>query len=132
MISEDGSAIPLVLVVLVGGLIAMLLALEVGRLGIVHRRVAFAAEAAAETGASVLAEERARDGVIELDPALAVAAARTYVELSLSGLDSVTFSATAVEICATASETYAPRLLGFVGATPTVITQTSCAVPAAG
>lgn len=129
---EHGSALPLVLIVAVGGLTAVLLALEVGRLGIVHRRVAVAAELAAETGATRLAEDRVRQGVIELDLPTAAEAARAYLALSASDLDSVSITAVPTEICVTVSDTYSPTLLGFIGASATIISRTSCAVPATG
>lgn len=132
MSNDRGSVFPILAIVLVGGVLATLIAVELGRLASERRAISFAADMAAEAGAAMLDEDSVRDGLLALDPQGAHDRAMTQIREVAPAGSSVSAAASATEICVTISTSYNPRLLSMVGARAVDLAATSCAAPAAG
>lgn len=131
--AERGSALPSVLLLMVGSLLAIGLAVEVGRWATVTRAVAFAADVGAEAGAAMLDEEAVRAGELALAPTQASDTAITAaLEARPAASRRAAADAATVRVCVTVSQTFEPRLLRFAGVGPAEIEATSCAVPGRG
>ena len=128
--SERGSIMPALAVVMIGGVLVAALAVEVGRWGAAHREAAFAADVAAESGATMLDETSVRAGVLALDPVLAREAALEAAAGPPARAVDVTVDADLV--CVTVTDVFRPRLLGPVGIGDSAVTATGCARPRAG
>lgn len=108
------------------------LVVELALLGSAYRSAAAAADAAAEAGAAMLAEDRAYAGELAVD----VVRARdesTVVGTALArGGAVVDVDATALEVCVTVRDRYLPATLGFLGASGIDVVVSTCAEPRAG
>jgi hypothetical protein len=132
MKGERGSVFPILAIVLVGGVLATLIAVELGRLASERRTIAFVADMAAEAGASMVDEAAMRAGELALDPAGAHDRAFAYAgEVGPPGA-LVTVVSGPAEVCVEISMPYEPRLLALVGASSVELIASACASPATG
>ena len=67
--SDRGTVLPVLALVMVGGALAVALSVELGRCGAAWREASFAADAGAEAGAAQLDPGAVYSGRIRLDPA---------------------------------------------------------------
>jgi len=131
-VSERGTVLPVLALLMVGGALAVALAVEVGRATAAWREASFAADAAAEAGAAVLDPAQAYEGRIRLDPRLAEAEA---VAAALAARPRpgrrAAAAATAARICVTVRQPFPPGLLAPFLWTRQIVT-TGCASPRRG
>ena len=127
---ERGSILPMFAALTFTSFVMIALVVELALLAANYRVVAGAADAAAESGASMLsvsgayASELALDGVAARSEAIRVA-----TQLS-SGTTSVWVSGT--ELCVTVSDIYRPTTLLNLGMSAIDVTVRSCAEPRRG
>ena len=130
MRSETGSVFPILAVVLVGGILAALIAVELGRLVSERRAISFAADMAAEAGAAMLDEAAVRGGQLSLNPSAARERAVSYaISTAPSGSD-IFITSNETEVCVEIASAFEPRLLAMVGARPVELRAAACASPA--
>jgi len=131
-LSDRGTVLPILALLLVGGALAVTLTVEVGRIGAAWREASFAADAGAEAGAAVIDRDAAYRGELLLDPAPAEESA-IAAALAARSRDGRTASADAdtTRICVTVSQPFPSGLLGSV-AGGRLITASACASPGQG
>ena len=130
--SDKGTVLPILALLLVGGALAVALTVEVGRIGAAWREASFAADAGAEAGAAAIDPAGAYRGALLLDPALAeqeavaaALAARSRAERTASA------DADTTRVCVTVSQPFPFGLLGSV-ADGRLIIASACASPGQG
>ena len=130
--SDKGTVLPILALLLVGGALAVALAVEVGRIGAAWREASFAADAGAEAGAAVIDRDAAYRGELLVDPAPAEEGA-IAAALAARSRDGRTASADAdpARVCVTVRQPFPPGLLGSV-AGGRLITASACASPGQG
>jgi len=131
-VSDRGTVLPVLALLMVGGALAVALSVELGRAGAAWREAAFAADAGAEAGAARLDPGAVYTGRIRLDPA---AAERAAEETALDYRPRVgrraTASATTIRVCVTVTQPFPPGLLApFVHGRPIAVS--ACATPERG
>lgn len=124
--------LPILTLLMVGGALAVALAVEVGRIGAAWREASFAADAGAEAGAAVIDPHAAYRGELLLDPAPAEEGA-IAAALAARPRDGRTASADAdtARVCVIVRQPFPPGLLGSV-AGGRLITASACASPGQG
>jgi len=129
--AERGSATPLFMLLLIGGTLLLVIALDLGRLAASWREAAAAADAGAEAGAARIDPAAAYRGDLRLDPAAAVRAAEdAAIAFRPRAGREITATAGPHRVCVTVRRRFRPLAPGFVPA-PT-IEVTACAVPRRG
>ncbi len=130
--TDRGTTLPIVALLLFGGALAVALAVEVGRVGAAWREASFAADSGAEAGAAALDPAEAYRGRLLLDPALAEEAA-VAAALATRPRPGRTAAARAEtdRVCVTVRQPFPTGLLGSVAA-GRVITADACASPSQG
>ena len=130
---ERGTASPVLVLLLVAGVAALALAVELGRFAAATREVAFAADAGAEAGGARLDRAAAYGGEIRLDPTDAERVAARGARRARGRPDkTIQVAATTEEVCVTVSRTFDPGLLRAFGVGSWEVEATSCAAPRAG
>ena len=130
--SDRGTVLPILALVMVGGALAVALAVELGRCGAAWREASFAADAGAEAGAAMLDPAAAYAGRIRLDPAAAeeTAAAAALAVRPRTGRRAEA-EATPTRVCVTVRQPFPPGLLApFVHGRPIAVA--ACASPGRG
>lgn len=131
--TERGSALPGVLVVLMGGLLAFGLAYDLGRWGSTWREAAYAADAAAEAGAAMLDPAAAYADRLELDPDLA---RKTALEVGRAARPrpgrTVEVATSRDRVCVLISQPFRPTLMRMAGLSPAQVSARACASPRQG
>ncbi|MBN2113984.1 MAG: hypothetical protein JW785_07655 [Acidimicrobiia bacterium] len=130
--SDRGTVLPVLALVMVGGALAVALAVEVGRCGSAWREASYAADAGAEAGAATLDPEAVYAGRVRLDPAEAEEAA-TAAALAVRPRVGrrAAAAATATRVCVTVTQPFPPGLLTpFVHGRPIAVS--ACASPERG
>jgi hypothetical protein len=124
---------PLLAILFVGGIVALALAVELGRFAAVTREAAFAADVGAETGAAVIDRDAAYAGRLLIDRNAAADAARDAALRARPrrGRD-VVVEAAPQRICVTVTQTVEAGLLGVFGVHGWAVAATGCAFPARG
>lgn len=130
--SERGTVVPVLALVMVGGALAVALSVEVGKCSASWREASFAADAGAEAGAAMLDPDEAYAGRLRLAPPAAEEAA---VAAALAARPRVgrraEAAATDRRVCVTIRQPFPPGLL-----TPFVsgrqIVAVACASPRRG
>jgi hypothetical protein len=131
-LSDRGTTLPILALLLFGGALAVALAVEVGRAGAAWREASFAADAGAEAGAAALDPAEAYRGQLLLDPALAeqAAVAAALATRPRAGRAAAAEAETG-RVCVTVQQPFPPGLLGSA-AGGQVIAATACASPGQG
>ena len=131
--TDRGSVLPMLAVLVLGGAIVAGLAIDLGRWGVLYREAAFAADAGAEAGAAMIDEDAAYRDLLALDPggARAVAVEAARVARSRPGR-TVAAQADTGRVCVTVRQPFRPGLLRIAGVGSTTITADACAVPGKG
>jgi hypothetical protein len=129
---DRGTVLPILALLLLGGALAVALAVEVGRCGAAWREASFAADAGAEAGAATLDPEAVYSGRIRLDPQ---AAQGTAEAAALAVRPRVgrraEAEATTTRVCVTVTQPFPPGLLTpFVHGRPIAVS--ACATPERG
>jgi len=129
---NDGTVLPVLALLLVGGALAVALAVDLGRCGAAWREASFAADAGAEAGAAAIDPAAAYEGRLLLDPALAEqeAVAAALAVRPRAGRTAAA-EAEVTRVCVTVHQPFPPGLLGSV-AVGRVIAAAACASPAQG
>ena len=129
---NDGTVLPVLALLLVGGALAVALAVDLGRCGAAWREASFAADAGAEAGAAAIDPTAAYEGRLLLDPALAEqeAVAAALAARPRAGR-TASAEAEATRVCVTVHQPFPPGLLASV-AVGRVIAAAACASPAQG
>lgn len=130
MTAERGSILPMFAGLLFTSFIMIALVVELALLGSSYRRVAGAADAAAESGASMLSVADAYASELALDPGVATLEA-IRVASALSGGDA-TVSISGTVLCVTVSDVYRPTTLLNLGVSQIDVVVESCAEPRRG
>jgi hypothetical protein len=131
-LTDRGTVLPVLALLMLGGALAVALAVEVGRCGAAWREASFAADAGAEAGAAAIDRGEAYEGRLLLDPALAEqeAIAAALAARPRDGRVAAA-AADAARVCVTVHQPFPPGLLGStVGGR--VIAATACASPGQG
>jgi hypothetical protein len=132
-VDERGTVSPVLVLVLVGGVAALALAVELGRFASAAREVAFAADAGAEAGAARIDRAAAYAGEIRLDPveaqAVAIRGARRARGRPGRAIEA---AATEDRVCVTVGRTVEPGLLRAFGVGPWNVSASACAEPRIG
>jgi len=131
-LTDRGTVLPVLALLLVGGALAVALAVDLGRCGAAWREASFAADAGAEAGAAAIDPGAAYQGRLLLDRALAEeqAVAAALAARPRPGR-SAAAEAEATRVCVTVNQPFPPGLLGSV-AVGRVIAAAACASPARG
>jgi hypothetical protein len=131
-VSDRGTVLPVIALVMVGGALAVALTVEVGRCGAAWREAAFAADAGAEAGAAILDPAAAYAGRIRLDPAAAREAAEAAaLEVRPRVGRRAEAAATTTRVCVRVTQPFPPGLLApFVHGRPIAVS--ACATPERG
>jgi len=131
-VSDRGTILPVLTLLLFGGALAVGLAVDLGRCGAAWREASFAADAGAEAGAAVIDPAEAYRGRLLLDPApaeeeavTAALAARPRAGRTASA------EAEASRVCVTVHQPFPPGLLESL-VSGRVIRAVACATPAQG
>lgn len=131
--ADRGFATPAVLAVILGGLIILGLALDLGRWAFVQREAVFAADAGAQAGAAIIDDDAAYRGVTRLD---AGAARSVAIEAALEARPragrTASASVAAAEVCVSVRQPFATSLLRVAGVGGGQIRAAACARPAQG
>ena len=123
---------PILALLLLGGALAVALAVEVGRCGAAWREASFAADAGAEAGAAAIDPAAAYRGELLLDPSPAEREAVTAALAARPRAGRVAVAnADTTRVCVTVSQPFPPGLLGSV-AVERLITASACASPGQG
>jgi hypothetical protein len=131
-LSDRGTVLPVLTLLLFGGALAVALAVDLGRCGAAWREASFAADAGAEAGAAAIDPGAAYRGSLVLDPALAEEAAVVAALAARPRAGRVaSVEAEATRVCVTVHQPFPPGLLGSV-AGERVIAAAACASPAQG
>ncbi len=131
--SDAGSVLPMVAVIVFGGVMVLGLALDLGRWAATWREAAFAADTGATAGAAQIDAAAAYRGVLALDPARARATAASGAADARPRPGRVsTVDAIPARVCVTVRQQFRPTLLRIVGVGERTVTATACAVPAQG
>jgi len=128
--SDAGSMTPAVVVLVLGAVLTVSLAIEVGAFIASTRNAAYVADVAAEAGASAIDESTLALGEMQLDVDLAAEVAN-QIGLDIAGSTTRVLDITTgpVEICVEVRQTFHPTILPL----PSVpIVAGACASPAAG
>ena len=130
--SDRGTVLPVLALLMVGGAMAVALTVELGRCGAAWREASFAADAGAEAGAATLDAEAVYSGRIRLDPQ---AAEDTAEAAALAVRPRVgrraEAEATTTRVCVTVTQPFPPGLLTpFVHGRPIAVS--ACATPERG
>ncbi len=130
--SDKGTVLPILALLLLGGALAVTLAVDVGRCGAAWREASFAADAGAEAGAAAIDPAEAYEGRLLLDPTLAEeeAVAAALAARPRTGRVASAEAGTA-RVCVTVHQPFPPGLLGSVVG-GRVIAAAACASPAQG
>jgi hypothetical protein len=131
-LTDRGTVLPVLALLLVGGALAVALAVDLGRCGAAWREASFAADAGAEAGAAAIDPGAAYRGSLLLDPAMAEedAVAAALAVRPRAGR-TASAEAEATRVCVTVHQPFPPGLLGSV-AVGRVIAAAACASPARG
>jgi hypothetical protein len=131
-LSDKGTVLPILALLMVGGALAVALVLEVGRCGAAWREASFAADAGAEAGAAAIDPAEAYRGALLLDPALAEqeAVAAALAARPRAGRAAAA-EADPTRVCVTVRQPFPSGLLGSV-AGGRQITASACASPGQG
>lgn len=129
---DRGTVLPVLALVMVGGALAVALAVEVGRCGAAWREASYAADAGAEAGAATLDPEAVYGGRLRLEPAGAEeAAAAAALAVRPRVGRRATATATTTRVCVTVTQPFPPGLLTpFVHGRPIAVS--ACASPGRG
>lgn len=127
---DAGSTTPAVVVILIGAVLTVSLAIEIGRFSIAARQAAYVADLSAEAAATALDQEALADGDLILDRRDATRFAESMSD-DLVAVEnrSLTVSVTASEVCVDVLQTYRPSLLPLPGV---AINASACASPMLG
>ncbi len=127
---DAGSTTPAVVVILIGAVLTVSLAIEIGRFSIAARQAAYVADLSAEAAATALDQESLADGDLILDRRDATRFAESMSD-DLVAVEnrSLTVSVTASEVCVDVVQTYRPSLLPLPGV---AINASACASPMLG
>ncbi len=127
---DAGSTTPAVVVILIGAVLTVSLAIEIGRFSIAARQAAYVADLSAEAAATALDQESLADGDLILDRRDATRFAESMSD-DLVAVEnrSLTVSVTASEVCVDVLQTYRPSLLPLPGV---AINASACASPMLG
>jgi len=132
-VSERGSALPLLAVLVLGGMIVAGLAIDLGRWGVTWREAAFAADTGAEAGAAMIDTEAAYRDDLQLDAGRARVVA---IDAALGARPrpgrTATATADVTAVCVTVRQQFRPTILRAAGVGPGVIAVEACAVPGIG
>ena len=127
-----GTVLPILALLLLGGALAVALAVDLGRCGAAWREASFAADAGAEAGASAIDPEEAYQGRLLLDPTLAEEAAVAAALAARPRTGRVASAeAETARVCVTVHQPFPPGLLGSVVG-GRVIAAAACASPGQG
>ncbi len=130
--SEGGSMLPMFGALLFTSFVMVALVVELTLLGFAYRSAAAAADAAAEAGAAMLAEDRAYADAVAVD-ALRARNESMAVGTALARSSAVVYvEATLLQVCVTVRDRYLPATLGFLGASGIDIAVDTCAEPRVG
>ena len=130
--SDRGTMLPVLALIMVGGALAVALTVELGRCGAAWREASFAADAGAEAGAATLDPAAVYSGRIRLDPPAAqeTAEAAALAVRPRPGRRAEA-EATATRVCVTVTQPFPPGLLApFVHGRPIAVS--ACATPERG
>jgi hypothetical protein len=131
-VSERGTVLPVLTLLLFGGALAVGLAVDLGRCGAAWREASFAADAGAEAGAAVIDPGEAYQGRLLLDP---VPAEEEAVAAALAARPrdgrAAAAEAETGRVCVTVHQPFPPGLLGSL-VRGRVISAVACATPAQG
>lgn len=105
---------------------------EIALLGAIYRSTASAADAAAESAASMIEQAAAYDGQVRLDVAAADAVARERIAASIGSGAIVDVTVTADQVCVRVDRPHDVRTLGFIGIDLATVSASSCAIPVTG
>ncbi len=127
---DAGSTTPAVVVILIGAVLTVSLAIEIGRFSIAARQAAYVADLSAEAAATALDQESLADGDLILDRRDATRFAESMSD-DLVAVEnrSLTVSVTSSEVCVDVVQTYRPSLLPLPGV---AINASACASPMLG
>ncbi len=124
---------PAVLAVVLGGLLVLGLALDLGRWAFVQREAVFAADAGAQAGAAIIDDDAAYRGATELDTGAAHAVAvQAAQEARPRPGRTASASVRPSEVCVTVRQPFATTLLRAAGVGGGEIRASACARPAQG
>ncbi len=130
---DRGSVLPSFFLLVLGGMLVLGLALDLGRWASSWREVAFAADAGAEAGAAMLDTGAAYRGLLRLDGAEAVAVAEAAAAEARPRMGRhVAARATPSRVCVTVRQPFQPTILRAVGVGSRQIAARACAVPGQG
>ncbi len=130
---DRGTVLPAILVVVFGAIVAMALAVDLGRWAAAHRSALYAAESGVHAGAAMLDERGAYRGDLALDPlrAQATAESAAYAARSNPGR-TASAHASALEVCVTVTQPFSPGLLRAAGVGSSEVRASACARPRQG
>ncbi len=130
---DRGSAVPSFFLLVVGGMLVVGLALDLGLWAAAWREAAFAADAGAEAGAAMLDAGAAYDGRLRID---AVAAGRVAEASAIGarprGGRVAVARAGPGRVCVTVRQPFSPTVLRAIGIRARQVTARACAAPAQG
>ena len=129
---DDGSTLPMFGALVFTSFVMVALVVELALLGFAYRSAAAAADAAAEAGAAMLAEDRAYADEIAVDVfrardesmAVGTALARRGAVVDVD--------ATVLQVCVTVRDRHLPATLAFLGVSSIDIVVNTCAEPRLG
>ncbi len=128
--TDRGSTVPAVLVVLIGAVLTVSLAIEIGRFTGAVRQASYVADLAAEAAATAVDERSLELGGIALDRQLAIRLAEGISnDLDGAGNRSLSVSLIPTEVCIDVVQVYRPGLIPLAGVT---INAGACASPMVG
>jgi hypothetical protein len=130
MTEERGSTLPLFAGLVLTSFVMIALVVELALLSATYRVVAGAADAAAESGASMLSVADAYASELALDTAAATSEAMRVVAALSTG--DATVSISGAQLCVTVSDVYRPTTLLNLGVSAVDVTVQSCAEPRRG
>jgi Flp pilus assembly protein TadG len=130
MKEERGSILPMFAGLALTSFVMIALVVELALLSATYRVVAGAADAAAESGASMLSVTDAYASELVLDTAAAESEAMRVVAALSTG--DATTSISGARLCVTVSDVYRPTTLLNLGVSAVDVTVQSCAEPRRG
>jgi Flp pilus assembly protein TadG len=130
MKEERGSILPMFAGLALTSFVMIALVVELALLSATYRVVAGAADAAAESGASMLSVTDAYASELVLDTAAAKSEAMRVVAALSTG--DATISISGAQLCVTVSDVYRPTTLLNLGVSAVDVTVQSCAEPRRG
>lgn len=129
---EDGSMLPMFGALVFTSFVMVALVVELALLGFAYRSAAAAADAAAEAGAAMLAEDRAYADEIAVDVLRAEDESRAVGTALARRGAVVDVDATALQVCVTVRDRHLPATLSFLGVSGIDIAVNTCAEPRVG